>query len=289
MIRPVNGVSCRQIGVADLPAVATLLCEGFPDRTLDYWRDGLQRLAAHAPPEGLPRFGYLLAAGGAVVGVLLLIFSRPAGGTGVRCNVSSWYVQPAYRTYAPLLVLRGVRHDVASYVNISPAKHTLPTIEAQGFTKAVAGCFIGMPALAAVRRGATAHWVSDKANRSNLMPTVDADLLADHARFGCLGLWLDTPDGGYPLVFRKRVLRFGRLPCAMLLYCRSLEVVERFAGPIGRALAGRGLPLLLVGTGRPLHGMPGRHFPAKLPIYQKGDPAPSGVDLSYTEAALFGL
>src|SRR6185312_14207844 len=97
-------MSCRRIGVADLPGLTDLLCEGFPERSRAYWSDGLQRFATHAGRHGDTGLGYLLAAGGAVVGALLLIRS-PEG----QSNVSSWYVRPAYRAYANLLVTRAMR------------------------------------------------------------------------------------------------------------------------------------------------------------------------------------
>ena len=56
-------------------------------------------------PQGYPRFGYMLDHEGVPVGVLLLIYSlRDADGeTAIHCNLSSWYVEPAFRNYAPML------------------------------------------------------------------------------------------------------------------------------------------------------------------------------------------
>lgn len=271
-----------------------MLREGFPDRTRDYWWDGLQRLAAHAPPDELPKFGYVLAAGEELVGVLLLIGSRIADGEGSRsnvlqCNFSSWYVRPAYRAYASLLVARAVRNNAARTINVSPAAHTLATIEAQGFARVASGYFLGIPALGRVRPGARLRRIGDTVAASGI-PAAEAALLADHARFGCLCFWLEAEaDGeGQPFIFRRRVLR-SLLPCAMLIHCPSLEALERWAGPLGRTLLGHGLPLLLASAARPLRGIPGRHFPAKMPIYVKGGPSPAGGDLRYTEIALFGL
>ncbi len=278
-------ITCRKIGAADLPGLADLLCEGFPERTRVYWSDGLQRFAAHAEGGGETDLGYLLAAGDAVVGSLLLIRSPER-----QSNLSSWYVRPAYRAYATMLVTRALRDGAVRHVNISPAAHTLSTIEAQGFTRVGGGCFLGLPALSPSRRKVSIRAVPRGTPvASNRMSAKDARLLADHAAFGCLSLWLEDKDEGQPFVFRKRMLRLGALPCAMLIYCRSLEALERFAGPLGRMLARHGMPLMLAGTGHPLRGMLGRHFPAKLPIYALGAPGTRGSDLSYTEAALFGV
>ena len=64
-----------------------------------------------------------------------------------RCNLSSWYVEPAFRTYAPLLVSQAMRHKDVTYMNVSAAPHTWPIIEAQGFARYSEGIFVCLPAL----------------------------------------------------------------------------------------------------------------------------------------------
>ena len=76
----------------------------------------------------MPKFGYLLESGGDLVGVILLIFSSIPGQdtSKIRCNVSSWYVEPAFRSHASLLISQAIKHKNVTYVNISPAMHTQP-------------------------------------------------------------------------------------------------------------------------------------------------------------------
>ena len=105
------------------------------------------------------------------------------------------------------------------------------------------------------------------------LPKADRQLLMDHTAFGCLGVWCRTPAGGQPLIFRRRWIK-RCVPCAHLIYCRSLETLEMAAPAIGRMLSSRGMPLLLVPTNRPLRRVPGRFFPDKLPVYCRGEPAP---------------
>jgi len=126
---------CREISEADIDAVADLLTRGFVGRSRDYWMQGLRRQAAREVPQGYPRFGYLLDHGGAVVGVLLLIYTtRSSGGQpSIFCNLSSWYVDPAFRNYAPMLTRIAQKNKEVTYLNISPATWTWPIIETQGF------------------------------------------------------------------------------------------------------------------------------------------------------------
>ena len=105
-------IRCREIGIADLDAVADLLTRGFARRSRDYWMDGLRRMSVREVPEGFPRFGYMLDHEGTPVGALLLIYTArdDGGGTSIRCNLSSWYVEPAFRSYAPMLTKVAQRH-----------------------------------------------------------------------------------------------------------------------------------------------------------------------------------
>lgn len=56
------------------------------------------------------------------VGVLLLIYVTPDNGDGIRCNLSSWYVESTFRSYAPMLTSVAQRHKHVTYINISPAR-----------------------------------------------------------------------------------------------------------------------------------------------------------------------
>lgn len=274
-------VVCRHIVDGDLPALATLLTLGFPDRDAAYWLAGFARLARHVPPDGYPRFGHMLEAEGRPVGVHLLICSAQPG--GVRCNVSSWFVHEAFRSFGAMLLLRATRQLPGAYVNLHPKLETVRIIEALGWRKISQGAFAAAPLLAVPRgRVRLRRW--DQAE----LPAAERRRLEDHAGFGCIGLWCDTSDGGQPIILRRRRLRSG-LPCAQMIHYRSLETVEQAAAALGRFLGARGMPLMLVPAHRPLRGVPGRFFPEKLPIYCKGEPAPQPGDLAYTEAAIFGM
>ena len=109
----------------------------FPTATRRFWLRALRAAArAASRRRRLPQYGYLLESGGVPVGAILLICSTMPGRArppAVRCNLSSWYVEPDSAAYAPLLVSQALRHKHVTYLNVSPAPHTWPIIEAQGF------------------------------------------------------------------------------------------------------------------------------------------------------------
>src|SRR5882724_3769733 len=149
-------VRCREIGRADIDGVANLLARGFPRRPRNFWLLAFERLSNHATPTGFPEFGYLLESQSIPVGVLLLIFSSILVGAErtIRCNGCGWYVEPAFRSHAALLVSRALRHKNVTYTNITPAPHTLPILEAQGYRRYCSGRFVAVPALCRPSYGA---------------------------------------------------------------------------------------------------------------------------------------
>ena len=95
-------IRCREIATADLGAAAGLLTRGFAGRPRNYWMEGPQRQSERQVPSDFPRFGYMLDHDGALVGVLLSIYTASGygGEAPIRCNISSWYVEPAFRSHA---------------------------------------------------------------------------------------------------------------------------------------------------------------------------------------------
>src|ERR1700753_1696714 len=95
-------VRCRQITDADLDAVADLLTVGFPRSRRQYWLNGFARWRNVPAVEGVPRYGYVLDTGFSLGGGILLISSVRGG--QVISNLSSWYVEPQFRTHSTLLI-----------------------------------------------------------------------------------------------------------------------------------------------------------------------------------------
>ena len=126
---------CREISDADLGSIAVLLSNGFPNRSRAYWLGALDRLKKHSAPADMPKYGYLVERAGAPVGAILLISTMmPDGNESTRrCSLSSWFLEPRVRTYAPLLSSQAIRKKNVTYYNLTPAAHTLPILEAQGF------------------------------------------------------------------------------------------------------------------------------------------------------------
>jgi hypothetical protein len=292
---PPPSVRCRRIEDADAEKVVALLARGFGRRRpYRFWMRVIQHLASRAAPSEVPRYGYLLESNRAPVGAILQIFARiRSGNDGVRekvttrCNVSSWYVEPEFRSYAPLLVSQALKRKDVTYLNISSAPHTRPIAEAQGYERFSNGVFVAIPLLSRASEDG-GRIVAGSAAPQASFEVRDQDLIDEHARFGCLSLWCETPGQAYPFVFRRRLVK-GVLPCAQLIYSREVEDFVRFARPLGAFLARRGCPFVLVDANGPIRGLAGKYFDDTMPKYFKGPERPRLGDLAYTEAALFGM
>ncbi len=283
-------ICCRPIGDADIAGVIELLTKGFPKRTRAYWARAMQQLARRETPPPYPRFGYMLEVDGTPVGVILLIFStlHAKGVAHVRCNGSSWYVDPKYRGYAPLLLAATVRCKDVTYTNLNPSTHTLPIIEAQGFRRYSFGQIMACPALN--------PWVANTCvrqfdNRHDYGPTLreeERDILVAHAGYGCLAYVVTEKSQANPFVFLPRRFLRGIVPAVQLVYCRDVRDFMRFAGPIGRALTRRGILFVCLDATGPLPGLIGKYFFDRGPKYFKGPERPRIGDLSFSEMVLFG-
>ena len=292
MTAPVrNRVKCRQIEEADLGRVAERLARGFPARSPAYWTGALERMRRRPALPDYPRYGVLLESEGRVVGVLLQIFFRRGEGdrAALYCNLSSWCMDPQFRSYAFTLNSAATTRKDVTYLNVSPAPHTRPGIEALGFRRYCDGQFVCLPWLAFSKRGA-ARVLSFAPDRPEaaLLSAYDRDILDKHAALGCRSLIVMAEGGAHPFVFVKRKVMRGSIPCEQLIYCRDLGDFVAYAGALGRYLLARGGVVCITDANKPLPGLIGRYLPDIGPKYFKGPAQPRLGDLTFTELTVLG-
>lgn len=287
-------IRCREIKTADLEAVAELLARGFARRSRDYWIRGLQRQSVRDDvPEGFPRFGYMIDNGGVPVGVLLALYTaREDGGeTTIRCNLSSWYVEDAFRNYASILSSVAQRHKFVTYVNISPAHWTRRIIEAQGFQPYCSGLFFSFPALSPPAKGMRVELVNANARTVDGLSDSDTALLARHAGYGWLSLVCRTADGrATPFVLQPmRIRRIAApIPVMRLIYCPEVSRYLACIGALGHFLLRRGRIAVALDANGPMKQLVGFYKDSFGPKYFKGPKRPRLADLSDTELAIYG-
>jgi hypothetical protein len=283
----------REILESDLDAIGDLLTRGFVHRKREYWMRGLRRQATRSLASGVPRFGYLLESQGASVGCLLMVFSTKIvdGEAAIFCNLSSWYVDPAFRNYAALFASMSQKRKGVTYFNVTPAAATWPVIEAQGFLIYCRGLHFSVPALSSSGRGMTIEAVASDTLMIKGLPGGDLELLKRHAEYGALSLVCHTAENAVPFVFFPLRKRRGVIPVPgmQLGYCRSIEDYVRCAGAIGRYLLRHGKPVVMVDANGPIAALPGIYTEVRGRKYFKGPHQPRLGDLADTELAIYGL
>jgi len=283
----------REILDSDLDAIGDLLTRGFQHRSRDYWMRGLRHQSVRPLPPGAPRYGYLIEDNGGPVGCLLMIYSSKIidGEIATCCNVSSWYVDPAFRNYAALFASMTQKRKEITYFNITPAVATWPILEAQGFVPYCRGLYFSMPALSRGGRGMTVEAVTPQTPSVAGLPDADLEMLKRHAQYGCLALVCRTAEAVLPFIFFSLRKRRGiiPLPAMQLGYCRSVADYIDCAGAIGRYLLWRGKPIIIVDATGALAGLPGIYSEARGRKYYKGPHRPRLGDLADTELAIYGM
>jgi hypothetical protein len=279
----------RQISERDIPDVVDLLTRGYEYKiSREFWKNIFEGLSRRSVPPGFPRYGYVIESDGKFVGVIILIFSTiwKDGVANIRCNGSSLYVDPTFRVYAPLLTSQPLKDRNVTVLNITAAPHTHKMVEASGFTKYSDGVFVSVPILSRAHAHAPVRIISVLEEPDVPFDQHDHELLLDHADFGCTSLWCVADERAYPFVFRSRWAK--HLPCAQLIYSRSVEDFVRFARPIGLHLARKLQLLVILDADGLVPGLFGKYL-KKWPRYFRGPNRPQTGDLAYTETALFGI
>ncbi len=283
----------REISEHDIDAVADLLTRGFVHRSRQYWMRGLQRQTTRALPPGTPRYGYLLENESVPVGCLLLIYSTKIidGETATCCNVSSWYVDPAFRNYASLFASMTQKRKDVVYFNVTPAHPTWPILEAQGFASYCRGLYFSVPALSQSGRGMTIEAVAADTSSVAGLQAADLEMLKRHAGYGALSLVCHSADEALPFIFFHLRKRRGVIPVPALQlgYCRSISDYARCAGAIGRYLLRRGKPVVIVDANGPMAGLSGIYSEKHGRKYFRGPHRPRLGDLTDTELAIYGM
>jgi hypothetical protein len=277
-------MAIREITDDDLEAVHELLVEGFPLRSKDYWTQGLANLQHLPHVEGFPRYGYLIDADHAPQGLLLTITSE-RGAHGVRTNFSSWYVREGYRHFALLLFRHALELENTTFINPSPSEQVVPILKTFGFEPYTAGLLVldlrtamrGRSARAAVQRLGIGD-LTDLSER-------ESQIAEDHLRMGCEVLRIETDDRAALLIHRRKWVR-RVVPCSQVILCDPDLMID-LAGPVMRALAGRGSLLALCDIDQSAKPAIGRVSPRGIRYFKGATPPPAG-DLSYSELAVFG-
>ena len=192
-----------------------------------YWTDGFARWKHPAGGRRHAALWLCAGYGAGAVGVILLISSQR--GDQIVANLSSWYVEPEWRTHSTLLIAVATKLKHVTYINVSPAPHTWRTLQAQSFVPYNFGrsAIFALPG-----RGAVSDTIPDD------LP--EAQLLRDHRALGWISLVVEKDGVVSPFVLKPRRLDRPPVPMMDVMYCRSPEDFARCAPALARHFLPRG-------------------------------------------------
>jgi hypothetical protein len=161
-------------------------------------------------------------------------------------------------------------------------------LEALGYRRFCNGGFFALAALSGRSVSAKIRWVTSDVEAAGGLSPAEAELLRAHAGFGCIAVVCEWKERRYPFVFLRSRIRWKgiQVPYARLIYCRDFESYMQFAGPLGRFLLRRSMPLVLSDANGPVPGLKGRYVGWGVK-FARGPHPPHLGDLAYTEWAMF--
>jgi hypothetical protein len=264
---------CRPIAESDLDGLADLLTRGIPRSTREHWMRGFSRWKMLPAVEDVPRYGFVLDGRFGPVGAVLLLSSERSG--RIQSNLSSYYVDPQWRSHAGHLISLATQLEHVTYLNVSPAPQTWRTLQSQGFAPYNFGRSI---VFAWPGRGTASEAIPDD------LP--EARLLRDHRAMGWISLTVEKDGIVSPFVLKPHRLEKPPIEVMDVMFCRGAEDLRRCAPALARYFLPRGsLGFVIDGD---MEGLLSHYVEGKEPRYFKGPYRPILGDLAYTEKVIFG-
>ncbi|PZP49857.1 MAG: hypothetical protein DI595_12605 [Agrobacterium fabrum] len=264
-------------------AAVALLAKGFPEKSEAFWSRGLSLVSEHHARHELGPIGQLLMKGDDAAGVLLTLRSRLPGTGRIVVNLSSWYVEPSCRWFAPRMLQMASSGDDEIFTDLTPSPEACKLNERLGFAT-VTDCTLFYPLPFAALRPASARLRPLAEINPETIAADTREMLEDHARLGCIVAVMEAENRHYPLVFLKTTTK--RLPSARLIHCDDRSVAQRHLSAIARHLLRQGrlaLTMAALGAEREIGGF-AAHKSA--PIQVKGAWNPRFINEAYSELVL---
>ncbi len=224
-----NRVELRPIGENDLDRVGEFLTEHLNARvTPAAWSRALD-----VPWRvDQPNAGFLLVAGGAVVGVQLAFYSeRIVEGHRERfCSIGAWCVREEYRLHAMRLLKALLVQDGYHFTDLSPSGNVVGVNERLGFRFLDTTTRL-MPNLPIVGRGRIS---SDPGVIERTLGGHELEIYRDHAHTAAARHLVLIRGSEHCYVIFRKDRRKGVPLFASVLYVSNPGLFHRMAGQVGR-------------------------------------------------------
>lgn len=264
-------------------AAVALLTKGFPEKSEAFWSRGLSFVNAHHARLNFGEIGQLLMKGDDAVGVLLTIKSRLPDEDRMVVNLSSWYVEPSSRWFAPRMLQMASSSQEETFTDLTPSPEACKLNERLGFST-VTDYTLFYPLLPKALGPARARLRPLADVPPGALPAAMRDMLEDHARFGCMVAVMEADGRHHPLVFLKTMTK--RLPTARLIYCEDRQLAQRHISAIARHLLRKGRLAMTMAASDEERDAGGFAVLKSAPMQVKGVWNPRFINETYSELVL---
>jgi hypothetical protein len=275
MIEPIND--------GNMGDALDLLARGFPTRSTESWRSGLEKHRASRMRDPAWPQGFLFRRRDQWAGIILTLATRRARGPGSTepiVNLSGWYIDPDAR-WSAISMLKGlIDRRPAIFTDLSPAPAVVKLSHGVGFQDWSDGFLLISSAHALLAPRQRSRVVQLKALPKEALDDADRGLLGDHERLGCIAAVLDTGAAWRPLIFARRRWK-DRLPLAHLIYAESRIEAINHRRSIAWFLMKMGFPILRIET--KLGDTPRGCIARPSVKLCRGNMPPDRIDYAYSE------
>lgn len=279
----------RTIEKKDWGEATDILMKGFPHRSLTHWANGFRRLENLKDTGLTDRIGYFLEHEGRNIGITLTFRTkRPAARGKLKefVNLSGWYVDDAFRWYAPRMLSEVLREDGVLFTDLTPIpaiREMLPRLDFRPWNEGVLAA--SLPQIAGMwRKGArvvTLDRIPDGALLEN-----ERKLLEDHEELGCISCAIQSGGQFHPLVLQKKMHK--GVPCARVIYAPSRKFLVRHLANVLGFLLRKGIFVIFVECDAD-ECPAGTVFFRRSIKFFKGEIDRDVIDFAYSEMVLLDL
>jgi hypothetical protein len=221
-----------------------LLSAGFPQRSRDFWQEGVARLSRYCRDHNFNSIGSFLMAKGKPVGILLKIPSKDPKNGATVANLSSWYVEEKYRWYAAKMLMDATADEGVIYTDFTPSEEAMALNEKLGFRTIATGMLLVVLPLAALIGRSSGRAIAPEQVPVDAFSASQWDAIQSHVLLGCIVLALKIDETYHPIILD--VVRKRNIPVARVLYAENSSLLRDNIKPIARYLLKRGIPVLSV-------------------------------------------
>jgi len=183
----------------------------------------------------VPDRGLLLEVDGELAGYLGTIYSERKIGESVLsfCNISSWYVRPAFRGYGLGLLMKILGRKGQIITSFSPNLNSGPILKKCGFKSISTGFIVIHPKLALEKSHNKVRILTSPEDVMTVLANDSCKLVKDHVYYGCSAVAL-TDGSEVGLVIAKRRLQstFPHIPMTEILHVSNHAFVRKNFGRI---------------------------------------------------------